>query len=174
MKIKFVVTFVVALIVIVSSLNIYHINQIKKNRQKLVDESLILINHNKYLERCMRYRLNIDENKIPFVLNKDIIVYFSGKVCQSCVEKLLHFVSNKSKIKDRVLVLVDDPSKLNMILTYNDAYQLNFDYLFDSTKVLNPVNNILIFKMKKKEVKCVLEYSPEEKIIFEKYFSLLQ
>lgn len=173
MKMKSIVTFVIAFMVIMGSLNIYHINQIEKNRQKLVDESLNLINYNKYLERCMRCRLSVDENKIPFVRNKDIIVYFSGQVCPSCVEKLLHFINN-DKLKYRVLVLVDDPSKLNMILKFNDAFQLNYDYLFDTTKVLNPVNNILIFKLQEKEVKCVLEYSPEEEIIFKKYFSLLR
>lgn len=171
MKLRFVVFLLVILLLSISGLNFYHLMQVKKNRQLFVEQSSYLSDEVKYLERCLKYRLHIDQNNIPQIPDKDILVYFSGRVCPSCAEKLLHYIWNNSKIRERVLVLVNDNSKLDFIVGFNDAFQLNYDYLFDSTKILDPVNEILVLRTAEGDIKCVLEYRPEENITFEKYFS---
>lgn len=160
-------------LVLVTCLNLlYYLDKNKKSRQLLENQYTYLSTQNKYLERCLKYRLNVNGRKIPVLPDKDIVVYFSGKVCPSCVEKLLHLINDLGKANDRTLVLVNDSSKLDFIIGFNDGFHLNYHYLFDKTEFIEPKNEILIFKMEEGEVKCVLEFRPEEEKIFEEYFKL--
>ena len=119
----------------------------------------------------MNYRLSFYRNHIKPLPGKDIIVYLSGEVCPSCVEKLLHLLYIQESIKKRTLVIVNDSSKLDFIIGYNDAFQNTFDFIFDTISFLNPVNEILILKIDSSEIKGILEFRPNEENYFKRYFN---
>lgn len=69
------------------------------------------------------------------------------------------------------MLLVNSFSKLDFIVSFNDKYLTEFEFLLDTTRFMEAQNEILVFKLKNNEVINFLEFRPEEKDIFEKYFS---
>lgn len=157
-------------LVFVTSLNIFYLNQHKKNRQLIIKQTILLSDRVRYLERSLNYRTLLNDNIFPKIKNKNIVIYASGEVCPSCVEKLLFLINDKYGMKDNSLFLTGYNSKIEFIKSFNDANKLDYDYLLDTSKFLEPVDNILVFKIEEERIKIILEYKPEEEFIFEEYF----
>ena len=108
---------------------------------------------------------------IPIVHDKEIIIYLSGKVCPSCAEQLLTILKISGEEK-KTLILANSFSKFDFVIGYNDVYLTKFECILDTNTIIKPQNEILIFNYKDKKVKNILEFRPEEKEIFIKYFNM--
>lgn len=158
----------------ITGMNFLQLQELKKNSQLLVKKNSYLVNNIDYLERCIKHLSNIDKHSIPQVLKNGNVIYFSSQSCSSCVEKLLHKFGENKMARENVVILANDSAKVNFIDNINDAYQYNFRYLNDSLRFFQSTENvILLLKMKDGQIRCILEYSPENDDMFEKYFSVL-
>jgi len=164
-------TLVLLIVLITCSYFIYGLSVNRKSENYLRQQNNSLLLQNKYLERCFKYRLLVDGNKVPLIPEKGIVIYLSGKICPSCVDQLLHILKMSGEEKN-TLVLANSVSKLDFIIRYNDINLTEFEFLLDTTGFIEPQNEILVFKCKSSEVKSILEFRPEEKDIFKKYFNI--
>lgn len=89
----------------------------------------------------------------------------------SCVEQLLHFLKTSGEEKN-TLLLANSFSKLDFIISFNDKYLTEFEFLLDTTRFIEAQNEILVLKFKNNELINILEFRPEEKDIFKKYFNI--
>jgi hypothetical protein len=153
------------------AVNLLYMMKHKKNRQEMLEGTILLYNKLDYMERNLRYGMHFDESRFPCIKDKKIVVSLSGKTCSSCIEKLLHLIDEKYNRKDDTLFLANYRSQQDFIVSFNDAWQLDYDYLFHPSAFFEPgVDNILVFKLEEGKVKYILEYKPEEEHFFEEYF----
>ncbi len=54
----------------------------------------------------------------------------------------------------------------------NDIHLTKFKCILDTNTIIKPQNEILIFNYKDKKIRNILEFRPEEKEIFIKYFNM--
>jgi hypothetical protein len=80
-------TVVLLLVLISCSFFIYGLRVNKKTEAYLLQQRDSLLLQNKYLERCFKYKLLVDGNKVSIITEKGIVVYPSGNICPSCVEQ---------------------------------------------------------------------------------------
>jgi hypothetical protein len=118
-------TVVLLLVLISCSFFIYGLRVNKKTEAYLLQQRDSLLLQNKYLERCFKYKLLVDGNKVSIITEKGIVVYPSGNICPSCVEQLLHFLKTSGEEKN-TLLLANSFSKLDFIISFNDKYLTEF------------------------------------------------
>ena len=70
------------------------------------------------------------------------------------------------------MLLANSFSKLDFIISFNDKYLTEFEFLLDTTRFIEAQNEILVIKFKNSELMNILEFRPEEKDIFKKYFNI--
>lgn len=162
------------IMVILAYLN-YNNSQRYIDQINTVEASKELLNEEKeFLNRNLNHLLNLNKFYFPELPeNKDIIVYYSGESCSSCAQDLLLVLSKNNNLEDRVLVIVDDTVKSELPIDFNDGFRTNYDYKNDTTSVFKEVLfEVVVLKLNnEKRVKALLEFRPENKEVFKKYFN---
>lgn len=74
--------------------------------------------------------------------------------------------------EENTLLLANSFSKLDFIISFNDRNLAEFEFLLDTTRFIEPINEILVFKYRNEELLNILEFKTEEKDIFKKYFNI--
>ena len=170
MKIKSIFTSLILLfIVLIVYIFILKLES-KNNIQAIVDQSVGYHIKNKYLERCLNYHKILADFNFDKFTSKKLLVYFTGESCGVCVESLLKLLSEEDNLKDKVFVYVDDIQKEEFILNLNDRNEFKFEYYFDKEKLLPPLNEVLLLRLKNGRVRNILEFRPAESNIFYEYF----
>lgn len=163
---KILITIFTVLLIVLSVSNYSSRSAINIMKNKDFDLKI----KNAYLERCLNYSVLLDRSSFqPF--DKDIILYYSGEACASCIEDFLLYYKKNNGIQNRLLVITDSEDKLVVPMRFNDAFNANFEYIYDSVKMFKvPINEVIVFKVKDGEIKSLLEYRPEEETLFSEYF----
>lgn len=142
----------------------------KKHMVSLVNQSTVYVQKNSYLKRCIDYQFIINKEDILSIGHRELIIYFTGQTCYSCVESLLLLLIEEYGLENRISVLVDNPQKEELVVSLNDGFRLNILQFTDVENVLTPIDNVLLIKIINGKVGHILEYKPEEKHIFKEYF----
>ncbi|WP_157716060.1 hypothetical protein [Roseivirga echinicomitans] len=127
---------------------------------------------NSFLKSSFDYSLAVDKailSKLPE--EKDIIVYFSGGSCTSCVENLLIELKDIEGIQNRTLIISDSQDKDQFVIRFNDAFITNYSHRVDTTSYFEEdIYDVLVLKIRNKKITSLLVYRPEEKHFFKEYF----
>jgi len=91
---------VAVLLAVETLLNFFHLNDIRKGKKMLETRTQHLLTENEWLKDQVSYlEINGDflyiNKLLEFHPKKEIYVFLSGKVCSTCVEKLLHLLNKK-------------------------------------------------------------------------------
>ena len=151
--------------------NFKNADKFEQAKKSIVDQSMIYAKKNKYLERCLNYNSLLFKDSIPIIRGKKIAIYFSGGACFSCLESLMKLLKEEYNLQDQSYVIVDDLKKQESVISFNDAYNANYNYECISNNLLGnyQLNDILVINFAENQIK-VLEYKPEEEYIFKEYF----
>jgi hypothetical protein len=75
------------------------------------------------------------------------------------------------ELEDNIIILVDDNTKEDFILSLNDGFHMNYECFRLIENSFLPLNDVLLIKMNNGKVINILEYRPEEKYFFKEYFN---
>ncbi len=171
MKMKIILAVGTTLFISSTLLNLYYSNKFSKGQEVARLEYRDLVIETAYLQRCLEYKVNISNRKLSPNPENDLLVYYSGNSCYSCLERLLQLLYEEFKVFERVQIIVDDSSKLHSVEGYTDVFSQPYNYSLDSLSLLDDLNDVLVLKLENTRIKSVLEFRPEEEKIFKKYFA---
>ena len=125
-----------------------------------------------FLKSSFDYSLALDKailSNLPE--EKDIIIYFSGGSCTSCVENLLIELKDIKGIQNRTLIISDSQDKNQSVIRINDSFITNYSHRVDTTSYFEEeIYDVLVLKTRNKKMTSLLVYKPEENYLFKEYF----
>lgn len=134
-------------------------------------QSASLFNEIAFLERSLDYAMlrNDERTKISPLVN--IVMYYSSQSCNTCVQDFLLNYKDTPNLQDKLLIIVDEKIKEEVIINFNDSFGTNFNYLLDTTQYFRKsIDDVLLLKVEDQNIAYVLEYRPENHEIFDQYF----
>jgi len=159
------------LVLLVVALSFFNYNTRKKHiklKAECEKEKNILQEKTAYFKRNLNYSLGLINHEFFDKFNKyELIVFYTGGSCSSCLEDLLLNFKKKQLIQNKILIVTDTKEKTEVVKNFNDGFQTNFDIEIDSSKYFGKrVNDIIVLQNKRNHDKNLLEYRPENKRFF--------
>ncbi len=135
-------------------------------------DNIALLNEVSFLERSYDHAMLLyHENKFPVSPLQDIVLYYSGESCSTCVQDFLLKYKDLPGIEQRLLIVFDNQEKEEVLLGFNDAFGTNYNYVLDTTRYFTQdLYEVLILKMDGDRVSYALEYRPDYHELFDGYF----